>query len=124
MFGIGQRAVEDLDDLRRAELPRVVFDLGRAVARAGLVAVDTEHAHQLALDCLAQGSLAAERRVVELDGADAVACHPPAGHPPRIAVVTNHPVLVTSRDRRRHFQLVGAPRQCHYIRRCSDDPSV
>src|SRR5207245_6001135 len=67
MFGIGQRAVEDLDDLRRAELPRVVFDLGRAVARAGLVAVDTEHAHQLALDCLAQGSLAAERRVVELD---------------------------------------------------------
>ena len=57
MFGIGKCTVEDLDDLRRAELAWVVLDLGPGSARARLIAVDAEHAHQLALYRLAQGGL-------------------------------------------------------------------
>jgi len=37
MLCTGECAIEDLDDLRRAQLARVVIDLGPAVARTGLV---------------------------------------------------------------------------------------
>src|SRR6266850_1558045 len=103
MFGIGQCAVQYLDDLRRAELAGVVFDPGPAAARAGLVAVDPEHAHQLALDRLAQDSLAVEHRVLPFDRADALAHNPPASHPLPIAVIADRAVLVAGRQRRWHI---------------------
>ena len=103
MFGIGQCAVEDLDDLHWAELAGVVFDLGPAGARAGLVAVDPEHAHQLALDRLAQDRLAVENRVLQLDRADAFADHPPAGYPLTIAVIADRAVSVAGRQSGRHL---------------------
>jgi hypothetical protein len=40
MFGVGESAIQNLDNLRRAELAWIVLDLGPAIARAGLVAVD------------------------------------------------------------------------------------
>src|SRR5215468_9659040 len=39
IFGIGQCSVEYLHDLRWTKLARVVFDLGTAVAGAGLVVI-------------------------------------------------------------------------------------
>ena len=103
MFGIGQCSVEYLDDLRRAELTGVVFDLGAAVARTGLVAIDSQHAHQFALDGLAQDSLAVENRVLELDRADALADHLPARRPLPVTVITDHPAPVPGRQSGGHL---------------------
>ena len=68
--------------------------LAQQLARAGLVAFDAEHAHQLTLDCLAQRSLAVEHRILELDHADALADHLPAGNPGPIAVIADRAVAV------------------------------
>jgi hypothetical protein len=95
--------LEYLDDLHRAELARVVLDLGAAVARAGLVAVDPEHAHQLTLDSFAQDSLAVENRVLQFDRADALAHHPPAGYPLPVAVIADRAVSVSGRQSRRRL---------------------
>ena len=103
MFGIGQCTVEYLDDLHWAELAGVVLDLGAAVARTGLVAIDSQHAHQLALDRLAQDSLAVENRVLELDRANALADHLPARRPLPVTVITDHPAPVPGRQSGRHL---------------------
>ena len=62
MFRIGQGSVEDLDDLGRTKLARVILDVDPALERAGFIAVDTEHAHQFALDGLAEDGLAKQNR--------------------------------------------------------------
>ena len=71
VLGGGERRVEDLDHLVRVELPRVVVDLDRAGERAGPVLVDPQHAHQLALDGLAETRLAVQGPILQAD--------PPAG---------------------------------------------
>src|SRR5208282_5397126 len=103
MFGVGQCAVEYLDDLHWAELTGVVFDPGPAGARAGFVSVDPEHAHQLTLDRLAQDRLAMENRVLQFDRADTIANHPPAGYPFPIAVIADRAVSVACRQSGRHL---------------------
>src|SRR4029077_15181206 len=95
--------VEYLDDVHGSEQARIVRDLGTAVARAGLVTVDPEHAHQLALDRLAQHSLAVENWVLDLDRADAFVDHPPAGYPLPVAVITDCAVSVAGRQSGRHL---------------------
>ena len=80
-----------------------------ATARARLVAVDPEHAHQLALDHLAQGRFAVENRVFEADHAHALACYPPAGYHARIAMIANDTLLVARRDGGRYRQCFAWP---------------
>ena len=103
MFGIGQCTVEYLDDLHWTELAGVVFDLGAAVACIGFVAIDSQHAHQFALDGLAQDGLAVENRILELDRADALADHLPARRPLPVTVITDHPAPVAGRQSSWHL---------------------
>ena len=80
MLGVGQGRVEDLDDLVAAQLPGVVVDQDRAGDRAGLVLVDPQDAHQLALDRLAELALAVEDRVLQAEPAGPVELDLPARH--------------------------------------------
>src|SRR6516165_4915558 len=105
MFGIGQCAVEYLDDLHWSELTGIVLDFGAAIARAGLVAIDPEHAHQLPFDRFAKDRLTVENRVLELDRADALADDLPTGHLLPVAVIAHRAVSVMGRQRRRHLDL-------------------
>ena len=57
--------LEDLDDLVPAQLLAVVLDQDRARERAGLEIVDSQHAHELALDGLAELGLAVDDRILE-----------------------------------------------------------
>ena len=65
MLGVDQRGFEDLDDLVPAQLLSVVLNQNRARERVGLEIVDSQHAHQLALDRLTELCLAVDDRVLE-----------------------------------------------------------
>ena len=65
VLGVRQRGLEDLDNLVPAQLLAVVLDQDRARERVGLEIVDSHHAHQLALDGLAELGLAVDDRVLE-----------------------------------------------------------
>ena len=65
VLGVRQRGFKDLDDLVPAQLLAVVLDQDRARERAGLEIVDPQHAHQLALDGLAELGLAVDDRILE-----------------------------------------------------------
>ena len=56
---------EDLDNLVPAQLLAVVLDQDRVGERVGLEIVDSQHAHELALDGLAELGLAVDDRVLE-----------------------------------------------------------
>jgi hypothetical protein len=100
MFRVGQGGVEDLDDLGRTKLAWVILDVHPTPERAGFIAVYTEHAHQFALDRLAEDGLAIQYRVPHLDGARLVVHHLPTCHQISILAVTNHTALIAGGDRR------------------------
>jgi hypothetical protein len=106
VFCIGKGAIQDLDDLRRPELPRVILDLGSAVVRNDLIAVDAEHCHQLARHCLAYRSFAIQSGIFKLDHADALARYSPLSNPQSVAIVANHAMLITGRRGRWQVQRI------------------
>ena len=65
VLGVGQRGFEDLDNLVSAQLLAVVLDQDRARERVGLEIVDSQHAHQFALDGLTELGLAVDDRILE-----------------------------------------------------------
>ena len=73
-----ERRVEDLDDLVAGQLPRVVVNLHAASERAGLVLLDPQDAHQLALDRLAELALAIEDRVFQAEPTGPIKLYFPA----------------------------------------------
>ena len=77
---LGEGRVEDLDDLVARQLPCGSY-LTRTVQVSGLVlyVVDPQHAHQLALDRLAEVGLAVEHRVLEPEPARDLVLDLPVG---------------------------------------------
>ncbi len=65
VLGVCQRGLEDLDNLVPAQLLAVVLDQDRTGERVGLEIVDSQHAHQLTFDGLAELGLAVDDRVLE-----------------------------------------------------------
>ena len=65
VLGVCQRRFQDLDDLVLAQLLAVVLDEDRARERVGLEIVDSQHAHELALDGLAELGLAVDDRILQ-----------------------------------------------------------
>lgn len=105
LLGTGQGAVDDLDDAGPVKPPGIVIDLYRATQGMRLVAVDAEHAHQLAFDGVAQAALAVEHGILEPDRPGTAGHHLPAGHQMPVAMVANHAMTVAGRDQRRHHRL-------------------
>ena len=89
-----QRRIEDFDELRRADLAGVVFDVDPALRRIGVVAVHAEHAHQLTLNRVAQRALAIQHRVPEPHGADAFALRKPSRDASGVATVAYDAVMI------------------------------
>ncbi len=89
-----QGRVEDLDELCGTDPSRVILDVHAALERIGVVAVDAEHAHQLAPDRLAQRAFAMQHRVGEPDGTDPLVLGAPSRDAPSIAAIAHHAVLV------------------------------
>ena len=93
-----KRGIEDFDELRRADPTRVVLNVHAALERIGVVAVDAEHAHQLAFDRLTQRALAVQHRVSEPDRPDPFLLGAPSCDAPGSAAIAHHAVLVAGRD--------------------------
>ena len=106
MLRPGQRLIEDFDDLSGADLPRVVFDLHAAFQRASFVSLHAEHAHQLALNGLAQDAFAIQHGIVKSGGSNARAVHPPTGDATGETLVTHDAPPVPRGRRRRHSQVL------------------
>src|SRR5262249_23594683 len=89
-----------------------------AIARTGLVTVDPQHAHQLALDRFAQNGLAIEDWVFELDHANALADHLPARRPLPETVITDRGPPILRCQSGRHLTNKIATR-CDIKKRCN-----